>query len=95
MNEQEARELLEAEIHRLKALGYERLRALEAGAHEVTGQSGTVYTVETQAWDDNPKRPDGNLRVNASIDDGRGLRAFVPLSDSFIIAPDGTFVGKS
>jgi hypothetical protein len=31
--------------------------------------------------------------VIGSIDDG-GLRGFFPLNDSFIMAPDGTFVGE-
>lgn len=43
---------------------------------------------EVQAfWDD---EPDGAIRVMASIDDG-GWRAFVPLTEDFILAPDGTF----
>jgi hypothetical protein len=36
----------------------------------------------------------GNVRVISTIDDG-GLRAFVPLSDSFIKAADGSFVGEA
>lgn len=36
---------------------------------------------------------DGAIRVIGSIDDG-GWRAFRPLSDDFIRAPDGTFVGE-
>src|SRR5205807_9836250 len=34
-----------------------------------------------------------NLRVIVSVDDG-GLRAFVPLTDSFIVSPEGLFVGR-
>ena len=41
-------------------------------------------------WD---AEPNGNVRVIGSIDDG-GLRAFVPLSDSFIKAPNGEFIGE-
>jgi hypothetical protein len=48
--------------------------------------------VTVQAFWDN--RPNGNVRILGCADDG-GLRAFVPLSDSFIVAPDGTFVGES
>jgi len=36
-------------------------------------------------WD---SLPDGNLRIMASIDDG-GWRAFVLLTDSLIMKPDG------
>ena len=35
----------------------------------------------------------GHLRVLGSIDDG-GIRAFFPLTDSFIMAPDGSFIGE-
>jgi hypothetical protein len=42
-------------------------------------------------WDEG--RPGGNLRVMVSIDDG-GWRAFKPLTEDFIIAPDGSFVGE-
>lgn len=58
---------------------------------EVTGKSGTSYQGEVQVfWDG---EPDGAIRVIASVDDG-GWRAFVPLSEDFILAPDGTFVGE-
>jgi hypothetical protein len=33
------------------------------------------------------------VHVLGAIDDG-GLRAFVPLCDDFIMAPDGSFVGE-
>jgi hypothetical protein len=57
----------------------------------VTCDSGTWYQGEVQVmWDD---KPDGAIRVMASIDDG-GCRAFVPLTDDFILAPDGTFVDE-
>lgn len=58
---------------------------------EVTSPDGTQCCVEINAfWDD---KPEGDIRVIASIDDG-GWRAFVPVADSFIIAPDGSFVGE-
>ncbi len=59
---------------------------------EVVGSSGTRYQVEIRAfWD---SRKGGNLRVILGIDDGR-WRAFVsPLTDGFIMAPDGTFIDE-
>jgi hypothetical protein len=58
---------------------------------EVSGVSETQYQVTIQVfWD---SKPHGDLRVVGSIDDG-GWRAFLPLSDSFIMAPDGSFVGE-
>jgi hypothetical protein len=63
----------------------------ESDRHELTGPSGTRYQVSVQAfWDD---RPQGNLRVAGAIDDG-GWRAFRPVCDAFIVAPDGSFVGE-
>ena len=58
---------------------------------DVQAEDGTKCCVEINAcWDG---KPDSNVRVFFSIDDG-GWRAFVPVTDSFIIAPDGTFVGE-
>jgi hypothetical protein len=58
---------------------------------EVRGESGVTYQTEIQGvWDDG--KP-GNLRILGSVDDG-GWRAFSPLGDDFIIAPDGSFVGE-
>jgi hypothetical protein len=36
-------------------------------------------------WDD---RADGDIRVMGSIDDG-GWRAFVPITDGFMMTPEG------
>jgi hypothetical protein len=58
---------------------------------EVRGKSGAVYQVQTQAvWDGGA---DGDLRIMVAVDDG-GWRAFLPLSEDFIVAPDGSFVGE-
>jgi hypothetical protein len=51
------------------------------------GPSGIFYQIETRVfWD---SAPNGNLRIVGSIDDG-GWRAFVPLTESLIMKPDGT-----
>jgi hypothetical protein len=64
---------------------------MEPKGLEVAGPSGAIYQLEVQAfWDDKRSR---HLRVLASIDDG-GWSAFIPLTDDFIIAPDGSFVGE-
>jgi hypothetical protein len=53
--------------------------------------SGVKYQIDIQPiWDDKSK---GHIRVLGLVDDG-GIRAFVPLSDDFIVAPDGTFVDE-
>lgn len=89
----------EAQAVLAKALGDYRKRAYgellvllrTPEVFEVTAESGAAYQLEVDAtWDG---EADGNLRVMGSIDDG-GLSAFVPLTDDFIIAPDGSFVGE-
>ncbi len=94
MDTQEARALAASHLETWRKRSYEDLVTLmdrDCCEHtEVFGPSGTWYQVEVNVfWDD---RPGGDVRVMLSIDDG-GWRAFVPLTDSFIMAPDGTFVG--
>lgn len=43
-------------------------------------------------WDD-PGKPSDVLRAFGAIDDG-GIRAYLPVSDSFLITPQGTFIGE-
>ena len=58
---------------------------------EFVADDGTECQVEISVfWDD---KPNEDVRVIFSIDDG-GWRAFVPVTDSFIIARDGSFVGE-
>ena len=59
---------------------------------EVMGESESKYQFEIQViWDN---KPGGNLRVIVSIDDSSIWRAISPLSEDFIIAPDGSFIGE-
>ena len=58
---------------------------------ETTGPSGAWYQIEVQLlWDD---KSQGHIRVLASIDDG-GRTALYPMTDDFIVAPDGRFIGE-
>jgi hypothetical protein len=58
---------------------------------EAVGRSGAQYQVNVEIrWDD---KPNGAIRVLVDIDDG-GWRAVFPLSDDFIVGPDGRFVGE-
>ena len=88
MNKSEAREILTTELAKYRNWPYEQLRALVDAPtrnFEMTGISGTRYYVEIYAdWDE---KPEGDIRVFGCIDDG-GLRAYLPISDSFIRAPD-------
>jgi len=92
MDKQEARLLLDAELARLRVMTYADLRNYFDEEHqEMTGPSGKEYQVETLAvWD---RTPEGDLRIFVSIDDG-GLRAIVPMTDGFIMRPDGSLVGE-
>lgn len=93
MDKSEARAVMAAQLDRYRAMSYAALRELigETDAVEAAGPSGAAYQVEIQVmWDD---QPDGDLRVHAGIDDG-GWRAFSPLTDDFLMAPDGTLVGE-
>lgn len=58
---------------------------------EVKAPDGTDCQVEINVlWDDGKEGP---IRVMLSIDDG-GWRAFAPVTESFVIAEDGTLLGE-
>jgi hypothetical protein len=84
MNKQEAKEIIRKQLDVYRRMPYfELIKLIDADpiAYEIRGPSGVLYQIEIEAfWDD---KPNGNIRVVGSIDDG-GLRAFVPLSDDFI-----------
>jgi hypothetical protein len=94
MNREQAQSILSAGVERLRQAGYEELvsRLLDKQeTFERAAPDGTCYQVELQGfWDDETSR---NLRVFVNVDDG-GWRAFMPLSDGFIRAPDGSSVDE-
>lgn len=93
MDNEEATHILAQELGRYRRETYANLQRLlkDVDDYEVVGPSGAKYQVEIQAvWDD---KPNGNLRVMGGIDDG-GWRAFVPLTDDFIISPSGGFIDE-
>ncbi len=93
MNTREARRILSDVISDLRKLSYEELLQFryEPDAREMIGDSGAWYQLEIIVFIDDPKLQ--TLRVSVGIDDG-GWRALVPVTDSFIIAPDGSFVDE-
>jgi len=94
MYEHEAKGLLDAEIGRRRGLRYDQLLdLLQVQAFQILGASGTVYNIELQAFWDSP-RSKTNIRVMASVDDGRWPHFVKPLTADFIMAPNGTFVGE-
>jgi hypothetical protein len=94
MDKSEAEDLLARELAEWRSRSYMDLAShigKEPTTKEVVGSNGTKYQVEVQVfWDSKPK---GELRVLGAIDDG-GWRALSPLSDDFILSPDGSFVGE-
>jgi hypothetical protein len=95
MNEVEARRVLTTELEKYRAWKYQDLVRLidDRLDYPVTAPSGVAYQMDVQAFWDIPERPNENLRVSAAIDDG-GPSAITPMCDSFILAPDGSFVGE-
>jgi hypothetical protein len=94
VDKREARGIALAQVSDLRQQTWEQLRDRYLNnpqTVEISGESAVVYQVQTQAvWD---SRVDGDLRVMVAVDDG-GWRAFVPLSEDFIVAPDGSFVDE-
>lgn len=87
----EARRIAQDRLEELRSVPFAELAEPLDGkqeVHEVVAASGTRYQLEAQAF-----REGENLHVMVSADDG-GWRAFLPVSDSFIVAPDGSFVGE-
>jgi hypothetical protein len=94
MNKEEALSVAREQLVHYRSQKYEQLlRLLEnPDALVGVGPSGVKYHLQVEAvWDDPPK-PD--LRVWAVIDDGSLWRSISPLSQDFIIRPDGSFVGE-
>ena len=89
MDRDEAKNLLTQELNSFAARRYDELVALinHDDVKTLKCPSGITYQIQTSVfWD---SEPNGNLRIAASIDDG-GWRAFVPLTESLIMKPDGT-----
>jgi hypothetical protein len=95
MNKKEARSILSEHLTGLRSRSYAELASWVSQRRndtlEVVASSGTRYQIELQFfWDD---KPSGDVRVVGSIDDG-GIRAFLPVTDSFILSPEGRFEGE-
>jgi hypothetical protein len=94
MDKKEAKQIIRAELEAFRAKPYSELAQMidaQPSKVERTGTSGKWYQIEIQVfWDD---KPDGNIRVLGSIDDG-GWTALSPLCDDFIKSPSNEFVGE-
>ena len=94
MDKQEAIKLLDKELDLFRPISHQELQKnieQKPVAREVTSKDGKKYYIEIIThWDD---KPGGDIRVNGCIDDG-GLRAFFPLSSSFIKSPANEFIDE-
>lgn len=94
MDKREARQIIIRELEPFRKKTFSDLIKMvdtEPSTGAVTNENGVHYQIEIQAfWDD---KPNGNIRVLGSIDDG-GIRAFFPLTESFIKTPSEEFVGE-
>jgi hypothetical protein len=94
MDKQEAMDLMAEELGTWRDKTYSELsgRVGESHRFERIGPSGTRYQGNVALfWDD---KPDEDVRVIASIDDGGWRSALLPLSDSFILSKTGRMVGE-
>jgi hypothetical protein len=93
MNQEVAHALIDAELRRLRQWPYSELVKLigTPETKQAVGADGKPYQLEIEAvWDINRAE---DVRVIVSADDG-GWRVFKPLTDDFIMRPDGSFVGE-
>ena len=94
MNEQVASSLIDVELDRLRKLSYSEIVKLigESETKCVVGTDGKSYQLEIEAVCDSGKGED--VRVIIAADDG-SWRAFYPLTNDFIMRPDGSIIGES
>lgn len=89
MDKSEAHKILDEQLARFGsyAVVVPLVKSKHVENFKFRGASGETYQVELQFfWDD---KPEGNIRVFGSIDDG-GIRACVPLTQTLLISPSET-----
>ena len=93
MSRDEARALLASHLAGCRPYPYSRLLELVGSVEtaDIRGADGRKYQLEVEFfWDD---KKDGDIRVLAAIDGGP-ISSLTPMTDSFIKAADGSFVGE-
>lgn len=88
MDKIEAQKILSEQLQQFRSRSHAELvpfvESKRIENFEVRGTSSTTYYVEVQfCWDDKHR---GRIRVVGSIDDGHGFRAFVPLTETFLVS---------
>jgi hypothetical protein len=89
MDKTEATHILGQHLQSYRRLSFEELARLVTARHveciTVAAPSGAEYQIEVECqWD---LEPGGAIRVLGAVDDG-GWRAFVPLTDDFLVPPE-------
>ena len=90
---EEARALLAAHLAGYRPYPYSRLAELIGSVEtaDASGADGAKYQLEVEFfWDD---KKEGDIRVLGAIDGG-SISEFTPMTEAFIKAPDGSFVGE-
>jgi hypothetical protein len=93
MNKERGSQILLEQLGKVKALSYAQLKDFVLQGHsdnyEVT-DGGTTYEIEINFFWDSGKP--GNVRVVGAINESGGWSAYKPLTQSFIVRPDGSFI---
>jgi hypothetical protein len=93
MDKKEARLILAEHLARYRSRPYAKLAALawevRTNTPEAVVPSGVRYQIEVQFFSND--KPDGDVPVSASVDD-RGIPAFFPVTDDFILSPEERFL---
>ncbi|MGH7845604.1 MAG: hypothetical protein ACREQW_10600 [Candidatus Binatia bacterium] len=89
MNRDEAQSLLRVRVAELKAKSYPELKALlnNPECFEAKAGSGQIYQIEWEAFWESAR--EGNLKIIASIDDGKLSSSIVPITLAFVVTPGG------
>lgn len=93
MNKDEAHKALDDSLQKYRSCRYSELTQKIGSivTFAITVPSGNKYQIEIQFFWDGDE--DGDIRVLGAVDDS-GWRAFMPLTDCFIMSPDGNFVDE-
>jgi len=92
MSHEIAYDFINQEIARLRKKPYSELVANigKPDCKEFLAPDGNRYQLETEVFWDSKRGCDIHVIVSA---DGGKVSAFLPVSDSFIMAPDGSLIG--
>ena len=89
-----ARAIIDDRLKELRKFSYGALVKLvgQVSCERVNGPDGEEYQVETETrWD---SKWGGDVRVVVAVD-GPGASSFRPLTGTFIMSADGSFVGEN